>query len=69
MNFAILQILSCIIRIPVLWDLLRGSIGLMHGRYRSPTVRSKLAHHAICAGICQIWLETWPEPKFGATLV
>jgi len=29
---------TCITRTPVLWDLLRGSIGLMHGRYRSPAV-------------------------------
>jgi len=26
-----------------------GSVGLMHGRYRSPTGRSKLPHHAVCA--------------------
>ena len=29
--------------------MLRGSVGLMHGRYGSPTRCSKLAHHAVCA--------------------
>jgi len=28
---------------------LHGSVGLMHGRYRSPTGRSKLAHQSVCA--------------------
>jgi len=35
----------------VICYLLRGSVGLMyalHGRYCSPTGRSKLAHHAVC---------------------
>ena len=30
-------------------DKLRGSVGVMHGRYRSPAGRSKLVHHAVCA--------------------
>jgi len=48
MNF-VFYVHTCITRIPVLWDLLRGSVGLMHGRYRSPAGHSKLAHHAVCA--------------------
>ena len=28
---------------------MRGSVGLMQSRYRSPAGRSKLGHHSVCA--------------------
>jgi len=46
MNF-VFFVHTCITRIPVLLNLLRGSVGLMHGRYRSPAGHS-IAHHAVC---------------------
>ena len=48
MNF-VFCVHTCITRIPILWDLLRGSVGLKHGHYRPPNGRSKFTHHAVCA--------------------